>query len=171
MRGRHSWRGLRAWWSLLAGITALALVTSGQTARSIDVDTGLLATLGGSAPGDWAMHGRTYGEDRFSPLTQISENNVGKLGLAWSFKINPDRALQATPLVVGGKMYVTGPFSILYALDATTGRELWTYDPQVDRGMIHRGCCGPSNRGVAYQEGRIFLASYDGRLILSLIHI
>lgn len=154
----------RVWMPLLVGLAVLTTATSCHLAGD-GADTALLATLDGSAPGDWTMHGRTYGEDRFSPLTDISENNVGKLGLAWSFKIDPDRALQATPLVVDGVMYVTGPFSIVYALDATTGAELWTYDPQVDRGMANRGCCGPSNRGVAYQDGRIFFAAYDGRLI------
>src|SRR6266545_5290505 len=59
-------------------------------------------------PGDWLTHGRNYGETRFSPLKQVSDSNVSKLGLAWSFDTNTDRGLEATPLIVDGVMYTTG---------------------------------------------------------------
>lgn len=114
---------------------------------------------------DWALHGQSADGARFSPVSNIDVNNVKQLGLAWSFKIEPDRGLQATPIVVNGVMYVTGPYSIVYALDAATGRELWHYDPEVDRGITDRGCCGPNNRGVAVADGKVYVGVFDGRLI------
>lgn len=119
----------------------------------------------GSADSDWALHGRSVDGSRFSPLSNINSSNISKLGLAWSFKVDPDRGLQATPIVVDGIMYVTGPYSVVYALDAVTGRELWRYDPEVDRGITDRGCCGPNNRGVAVVNGKVYVGVFDGRLV------
>ena len=84
-------------------------------------------------PAVWLSTGRNYGDQRFSPLDKINDQNVSKLGLAWTYKVDVDRGAEATPLVVDGVMYTTGAYSILYALDAKTGQELWKYDPQVPR--------------------------------------
>ena len=73
-------------------------------------------------PQNWLAHGRTYGEQRFSPLRQVNDGNVEKLGLAWSYATGTRRGLQATPIVVDGTMYTTGVWSVVYALDAKTGR-------------------------------------------------
>ena len=83
--------------------------------------------------GDWITHGRTYSEARYSPLKRIDAANVQRLGLAWSFDTETNRGLEATPIVVDGVMYTTGSWSVVYALDAKTGRQLWKYDPQVAR--------------------------------------
>jgi quinohemoprotein ethanol dehydrogenase len=119
----------------------------------------------GSADQGWALHGRSADGGRFSPMSNINSDNVGELGLAWSFKIDPDRGMQATPIVIDEVMYVTGPYSVVYALDATTGRELWRYDPEVDRGITGHGCCGPNNRGVAVANGKVYVGVFDGRLV------
>ena len=74
--------------------------------------------------------------------------------------------MQGTPLVVDGVMYVSNGWSVIYALDATTGEEIWKYDPEVDRSYIRLACCGPAhNRGVAVYEGKVFVGTFDGRLI------
>jgi quinohemoprotein ethanol dehydrogenase len=116
-------------------------------------------------PGSWMAHGRTYDEQRFSPLAKIDKTNVSKLGLAWDYKLDVDRATEATPIVVDGVMYVTGAFSIVSALDPVTGKELWKYDPKVPRDKDRDGCCDVANRGVAVWKGRVYFGAYDGRLI------
>lgn len=123
------------------------------------------ARIAAAAPGDWLTHGRTYNEDRFSPLTQINAGNVGQLGLAWSYELHAPRGAEATPIVVDGVMYVTSAWSIVYALDAATGRELWVYDPQVPHERGASACCDVVNRGVAVWEGRVYVGTLDGRLI------
>ncbi len=84
-------------------------------------------------PGEWLSHGRTYDEQRFSPLTQINSKNVSELGLAWSYDLPTKRGVEATPLVSDGKMYTTGSWSIVYALDAKTGELLWQFDPKTPK--------------------------------------
>ena len=114
---------------------------------------------------NWMSHGRTYAEQRFSPLAEINDGNVARLGLAWSQTLDFDRGVEATPLVVDGVMYVTGPWSVVYAFDAATGTPLWQHDPQVNRAQAVEGCCGPVNRGVAVWEGRVYVGTLDGRLV------
>ncbi|MBI3791963.1 MAG: PQQ-dependent dehydrogenase, methanol/ethanol family [Gemmatimonadetes bacterium] len=116
-------------------------------------------------PGNWLSHGRTYDEQRFSPLTTISAANVGTLGLAWSYEFTTPRGAEATPLVIDGVMYVTSAWSIVHALDAATGKALWTYDPKVNHARGARACCDVVNRGVAAYEGRIYVGTIDGRLV------
>ena len=116
-------------------------------------------------PGNWMSHGRTYDEQRYSPLDQVNASNVGQLGLAWTTKLELDFGVEATPIVVDGVMYTTSAFSVVYALDATTGAVLWKYDPQVPPENLGQGCCGPVNRGVAVWNGKVYVGSFDGRLI------
>jgi quinohemoprotein ethanol dehydrogenase len=116
-------------------------------------------------PGSWLTHGRTYSEQRFSPLTSVTPESVSRLGLAWSYELRTTRGAEATPLVVDGVMYVTSSWSIVYALDAKTGKELWVYDPEVDRSLGPRACCDVVNRGVAFYGGRIYVGTIDGRLV------
>jgi quinohemoprotein ethanol dehydrogenase len=115
--------------------------------------------------GNWMAHGRTYDEQRFSPLKEINAGNVHQLGLAWSVDLQADFGLEATPLVIDGVMYATTSWSVVHALDAATGRQLWKYDPQVPRETLARACCGPVNRGVAAWEGKLFVGTLDGRLV------
>lgn len=115
-------------------------------------------------PGNWMSHGRTYDEQRFSPLENINDGNVDKLSLAWSYKIDIDRGVEATPIVVDGVMYTTGPFSVVYALDARNGKLIWKYDPQSDRNRAGEACCDAVNRGVAVWNGKVYVGVLDGRL-------
>jgi quinohemoprotein ethanol dehydrogenase len=114
--------------------------------------------------GAWITHGRTYSEARFSPLKQINESNVKELGLAWAFDTETTRGLEATPIVVDGSIYTTGSWSVVYALDARTGKQLWRWDPQVSRSYGQRSCCDVVNRGVAVYKGKVYVGVLDGRL-------
>jgi quinohemoprotein ethanol dehydrogenase len=114
---------------------------------------------------DWANTAGTPDEQRYSTLQDVDEKNVSGLGLAWSFKVDDDRGMEATPVVVDGVMYVSAPFSLVYALDATTGAQLWKYDPKINRGQVNRTCCDAVNRGVVVSKGKVFVGVLDGRLI------
>jgi PQQ-dependent dehydrogenase (methanol/ethanol family) len=116
-------------------------------------------------PGNWMAHGRTWSEQRFSPLTAVHKENVSELGLAWSFDFGSTRGVEATPIVVDGVMYVTAPWSIVFALDAARGELLWTYDPAVPRDWGRYACCDVVNRGVAVWKGAVFVGTLDGRLV------
>ncbi len=118
-------------------------------------------------PGSWLTYGQNFKEQRFSELTQINTNTITRLGLAWTKQVGDyNMRMQGTPLVVDGVMYVSNGWSVIYALDATTGEEIWKYDPEVDRSYIRLACCGPAhNRGVAVYEGKVFVGTFDGRLI------
>lgn len=114
---------------------------------------------------NWLNYGLDYAESRFSKLSKINANNVDELGLVWSYGLNSRRGVEATPIVVDGVMYVTASWSVVHALDAVTGKPLWVYDPKVPRDYAYKGCCDVVNRGVALYEGRVFVATYDGRLV------
>ncbi len=114
---------------------------------------------------EWRRHGLTEAEARFSPLADIDDGNVSELGLAWYFDYPTARGLEATPLVIDGVMYSTGSWSMVFANDAGTGELLWFFDPQVPRDWAVHACCDVVNRGVAYQDGRLFFGTLDGRLI------
>ncbi len=116
-------------------------------------------------PGDWLAHGRTYSEQRFSPLKDIDRGTVKQLGVAWEFRTNTVRGLEATPIVSDGIMFVTGSWSKVWALDAKTGRQLWFYDPEVPGQWGRYACCDVVNRGVALWKGAVFVGALDGRLI------
>lgn len=114
---------------------------------------------------DWLSYGLNYAEDRFSKLDEINTENVSQLGLKWSYDLKSIRGVESTPIVVDGIMYVTGPWSMVYALNARTGEELWQYDPQVPKSYAEKACCDVVNRGVALYKGKVYVASLDGRLI------
>jgi quinohemoprotein ethanol dehydrogenase len=114
---------------------------------------------------EWPVHGGTDLEQRFSPLDQVNVDNVGKLGLSWSFQFDSNRGQEATPIVTGGVMYVSTAWSRVYALDAATGEELWRFDPKIAGRIGFDACCDVVTRGVAVADGKVLLAALDGRLI------
>ncbi len=153
--------GLQA--ALGCASAAATLPAAGRPAAAVD---GARIIHADRHPGEWLTYGRTYDEQRFSPLKQIDDRDVARLGLAWHYDITGDRRVQeSTPLVAGGVMYLTTAWSRVVALDAATGRMLWTFDPHVPRSADAHGCCGVANRGVAIWKGRIYVGTYDGRLI------
>jgi len=148
--------------ALLCLLAPAALAWSARPPADVDSRRLLAADR---EPGNWMSHGRTYDEQRFSPLKQISDANVGQLGLAWSHKLDVDRGVEATPIVVDGVMYTTGAKSIVYALDAASGKLLWKFDPQVPGIRLSEGCCDVVNRGVAVWQGKVYVGAFDGRLL------
>ena len=116
-------------------------------------------------PGNWLTHGRTYDEQRFSPLKNINRDNVDRLGLAWEHSTDSVRGLEATPVIVDGVMYTTSTWSRVMALDAKTGALLWEHDPKVQRAWAKRLCCDIVNRGVAVWNGNVFVGTLDGYLV------
>ncbi len=112
---------------------------------------------------EWPSFGRDYSNQRMSPLSQINVQNVKDLALAWHYKSGVSASFQATPVVVGGVMYVALPYNHVAALDAKSGREIWRYEHQ--RIADWKMCCGPANRGVAVSNGKVFIGTVDARLI------
>jgi alcohol dehydrogenase (cytochrome c)/quinohemoprotein ethanol dehydrogenase len=116
-------------------------------------------------PGNWMSYGRTYSEQRFSPLKRIDTSNVGRLGLAWFADFDTNRGQEATPIVVDGVLYVSTAWSKVKAYDARTGKPLWAFDPKVPGEWGAFACCDVVNRGVAAWKGKIYVGTIDGRLI------
>lgn len=112
---------------------------------------------------DWPSYGLNLESQRFSGLTQINQQNVAQLQVAWSVETGIKATFQATPIVVNGIMYVSLPFNHVLALDATTGKQLWKYTHT--RKAEWSMCCGPANRGVAVAAGKVFIGTVDARLI------
>ncbi|MCY3983380.1 MAG: PQQ-dependent dehydrogenase, methanol/ethanol family [Roseovarius sp.] len=113
---------------------------------------------------NWLNYGLNYAETRYSQLEAINSGNVAELGLAWSHSLESRRGVEATPIVVDGVMFVTASWSVVHAIDAVTGEELWVYDPEVPRDYASRGCCDVVNRGVSVYEGKVFVGAFDGHL-------
>ena len=154
------------WFSAIAASLALAACSDGVDYSGNpggNVDTARIAAAE-ETPADWLSYGGGYEEQRFSRLSQITQENVSELGVAWSYDLKTSHGVEATPIVVDGVMYVTGAWSIVSALDAKTGKELWVYDPEVPKETLAKGCCDAVNRGVAIYEGKVFVGTYDGRL-------
>ena len=114
---------------------------------------------------DWPAYGLDYAETRHSKLAEINTGNVNKLGLAWTYNLESTRGVEATPLVVDGIMYVTASWSVVHAVDVRSGKRLWSYDPKVPREYAQKGCCDVVNRGVALYKGKVFVGTFDGRLV------
>jgi quinohemoprotein ethanol dehydrogenase len=134
--------------------------TASSAAR---VDAERLANAGRD-PDNWFTPGRDAEGTYYSPLDAIDDHNVSRLGFAWEYKLGTKRGLQGTPVVVDGVMYASGNWGRVYAVDAATGREIWTYDPGVDGQYGRYACCDVVNRGLAVWRGRIYVASVDGYL-------
>src|SRR5436190_6752194 len=116
-------------------------------------------------PGTWMSAGRTYDEQRYSPLTAITKANIKDLKLAWYGDLDTERGQESTPVVVDGALYVTSAWSKVFAYNAKSGAPLWKYDPKVDASVGPIACCDVVNRGVAAWKGKIYLGALDGRLI------
>ena len=133
-------------------------------APRLDVDGARIAAAD-NEPGNWLSYGRSYDEQRYSPLDQVNDSNVSELGLAWHYDFDTNRGLEASPIVVDGVMFTSGAWSRVYALDARSGELLWQYDPQVPPEWAVHACCDVVNRGVALWQGAVFVGTLDGRLI------
>ena len=164
----------RVWTAALLGGALLALaacnaskndsVTSGGSLDDAEKASETLLKTGGTGD-NWGAIGFSYDEQRFSPLTDISDKNVGELGIAWTADLDDARGQEATPVVVDGVMYVSHAWSKVSAWDAATGKPLWKFDPKVPGESAVNACCDVVNRGVALWGDKVFVGTIDGRLI------
>jgi quinohemoprotein ethanol dehydrogenase len=145
----------------------VGLIAPTQPAKAGEVDAKrLLAADKPENAGQWMTYGRDYSEQRYSPLKQVNADNVKDLGLAWYADLSERGGVyETTPIVVDGRIYVTSPWSKVYAFDAKTGKRLWKYDPKVPGEYAVKLCCGIVNRGVAVWKGKVIWGTLDGRLI------
>jgi PQQ-dependent dehydrogenase (methanol/ethanol family) len=134
----------------------------GQQVRRIDD----LALKNAGKTDDWLTYGLTPGETRYSALKQIDTGNVARLGLAWSYDVGPGGGNQeGTPLEWNGSIYAITNWSVVFSVDARTGKERWRWDPEVNQTAVRpKICCGIVNRGIAIYQGKIIAPVIDGRI-------
>jgi PQQ-dependent dehydrogenase (methanol/ethanol family) len=170
---RHIWIHCLLWAGLGAGLVGCSSQGTPAASDATSAKTGVV--VGGpvdaarilaadATPGEWLTYGRTYGEQRFSPLDQIDDENVGGLGLAWYADLPTHRGIETTPLMVDGRLFVTASWGHVLAYDARTGKELWHFDPKVPKAYGRHACCDVVNRGAALWGNNVYAASIDGRL-------
>ena len=142
---------------------ALPLPLAAQRAPGLVVDDAALAREPSGA--HWLAFGRTYSEQRFSPLASIDRSTVGSLAVDWYLDLPGERGLVSTPLVVDGVLYFIGSMNVVRAVDAASGALLWEYDPDVAGHAGRRLRSGwDHSRGIAFWQGKVYVATWDGRL-------
>lgn len=139
----------------------LPLLSEAPAARAASIGDDRLKSAAESR-GDWLLYGRDYGQQRFSPLDQVNVGTVKRLVPKWIYQTGSAATFQTSPLIAGGVMYLTTPYSHVVALDAKTGREKWRYEHKRASEKI---CCGPANRGAALGYGKVYVATVDARLV------
>ena len=155
--------------SFITGLLFIVFICTASSAMAASTAGNVTKKRALTADSDmdnWMTYGRAYGDQRFSHLEQINKDNVSKLGLDWYVDIPSKDGLSATPIVVDGVIYMSAPFSRVYAYKADTGKLLWTYDPRVERGLsFSNGWTSRINRGVAVWNGKVIVATGDCRLV------
>ena len=141
----------------LALAATLALASCGDGAPDIDTSTYGAGENWDNPGGDWAG-------SHFSRLEGLTKENVGQLGLAWEYDLGTARVQESTPVVIDGVMYASGNLGRVYALNAVTGEELWTFTPEMDMQVARSACCDWANRGLAVSHGKVLVGALDGKL-------
>jgi quinohemoprotein ethanol dehydrogenase len=151
---------------ILIPLVGLIAVWTAPAQQGRRVDDAALRNAGKTGE-DWLSYGVTPGETRYSPLKLIDTSNVSRLGLAWTYDSGPGGGNQeGTPLEWNGTLYGITNWSVVFALDARTGKERWRWDPEVNQNASRsKICCGIVNRGIAIYQGKIIAPIIDGRLI------
>jgi quinohemoprotein ethanol dehydrogenase len=147
-------------------LVACATVISAQQPAVVDQRVLKNAgTTNDNLPGSWLTYGRSQSEQRYSPLKQIDASTVKRLGLAWSYALGAGGGAQeATPLVWNNTIYSITTWSVVYAVDARTGKEIWRWDPEINQPGMRAMTGNVVNRGIALYNGMIFAPGIDGRL-------
>ncbi|WP_337925450.1 PQQ-dependent dehydrogenase, methanol/ethanol family [Croceicoccus gelatinilyticus] len=155
--------------AIFPALLAIALAScggpGGDIATGSDGDAQWLAQLSDDSDGkDWPAFGRTYGEQHFSPLTEINADNVGELGLVWAVDL-PAGNPATGPIAIDGTVYLASGYSVVRAIDVETGKVKWTYDPEAPQASGVKLRQGWGSRGIAYWNQKVITATQDGRLI------
>lgn len=163
---------------LFAFTMAAVLVSAAAAQQPKSVDHKALKNAAKSE--EWLSNGHDLGNNRYSPLKQIDTTSVKRLGLAWSYDTESSfGTVETTPIVSNGILYGTAPWSVVYALDVKTGKEVWRWDPKIPHQNFPPGtvgkadkvrtgpsvCCGPANRGVAIYDGTIYVGTLEAKLV------
>ena len=116
---------------------------------------------------NWPVYGGDSGNTRFSASKQINTSNVSKLSVEWALQLGSLRSQESTPILVGDTLFVTSSFGPknTFAVNAKTGEVKWTYQPEIPKGIDQYACCDVNNRGVSYNDGKIFLGRLDGNIV------
>jgi quinohemoprotein ethanol dehydrogenase len=149
---------------MTAGLCA-GILLSAQTPSKPGQVTDSRVQAEAPAGNNWLVGGRTFDEQHFSPLKQITDKNVSSLKLAWSLDIDSPMGLSVEPIVVDGVIYVSAPQSIVRAIDATSGKVLWAFDPKVRLDRMRNSWSARTNRGVAVWAGKVYVGTGDCRLV------
>lgn len=152
-------------------IAISALVSLGGCQQSRDTEQAAPSlTIETVNTAEWLTGGGDENQSYYSPLTGINRDNVTQLGYAWHHDLPAEHGYEATPLMVDGVLYGSGPRGTAFAVDAVTGESLWRFDPDIDLGFVRKVCCGVVNRGVAIQGDNLYVAALDGYLYALDIH-
>jgi quinohemoprotein ethanol dehydrogenase len=157
----------RCWRSLASAVVALVVAAPVMAAPASLGNVTDARVLAESPTGNnWLVKGGSFKQQQFSPLKQITDKNVGTLGLAWATEIDSPMGLASEPIVVDGVVYLSAPRSIVYAIGASSGAVIWRFDPKVRLDMsADSSYAARVNRGVAVWNGKVYVATGDCRLV------
>jgi PQQ-dependent dehydrogenase (methanol/ethanol family) len=141
--------------AVVLAVTIQPVFAQVKTVSAVDIQSA-------QSSSDWLTYGHDYSNDRFSPLKDVTPDNVGRLVPAFVFQTGVVQAFESTPIVANGKMFLTSAYSHVFAIDAKTGKRLWQYEPKLGKTVY---CCGPVNRGVAIAGNSLYLGTLDGKLV------
>jgi quinohemoprotein ethanol dehydrogenase len=147
-------------------ICVLALASGAAYSAAEVTEERVLAESGKGV--NWFLKGGNFDGSHFSPLGEINTGNVGDLGLAWMSEIPAPDGISATPIVVDGVIYFSAAYSVAFAVDAVSGRILWSFDPNVRASFAKNpqtSWLARVNRGVAVWDGKVFVTTADCRLL------
>jgi alcohol dehydrogenase (cytochrome c) len=150
--------------SLIFSCSLILLFTGQALAQISNFNPVTREMLTKPSPDDWLMLGRTYDEQRFSPLNEITRDNVDGLQMVWSRGM-PDGTQQTIPIVYNGIMYVVSPTNSVVALDATDGDLVWKYNREAPSGVRLSAIASTSSKSLAIYHDMIYYTSPDGYLV------
>lgn len=151
-------------WSKCLAITALLSALPVLSDSSVQINGSKARYLDGNDGRDWPGYGRSFGQQHYSPLEEIDETSINRLGLAWSMDLGPENSA-TQPIVVDGVLYFATGLSVVHAVDAVSGELRWRYDPGTAEKSGFNLRFGWGVRGIAWWDGRIYTGTQDGRLI------